>query len=119
MKEYCVRKLDSEGYNVYLLCLTFDSILNYIEDIEQDVLIKGNSGTMIIDQLLATGNEKNRFISCQYVEGSIVLSSAKNVMPSIVIKHIALQSLQKNYYYIQNSILSEGQLLKIQQGTFM
>jgi len=119
MKEYCVRKLESASYDIYLLCLTFDSVLNYIDDIEQNTLIRGRTGIMIIDQLLATGNGKNRFISCEFSNGSIILASAKNVKPGGAIKHVALQSLQRNYDYIQNSILSEGQLVKIQQGTFL
>lgn len=79
MDEFYIKKLNDKYYSFLAMSLSYESILNYINGLESK--IKGESGKIIIDQLLSTGNNKNRFIQCDVVNGIIKLSSAKNIIP--------------------------------------
>ena len=75
-----------------------------------------NKIVIIIDQLLTTGNNKNRFISCEYQKGKIKLFTAKNVDCSENIRKISSQVLKNNYELIENSILTKNQKQCIKEG---
>lgn len=107
MKNYILVNLMNEEYQKFLICLTYESILNYLNDIQNEIVIKESAGTLLIDQLLVTGNSKNRFISCVYSNGKINLSSAMNVRPKANIKHITISYLRENPELVENSILPE------------
>lgn len=113
MKEYAIRKLLGKEYDGLLLCLTFDSILSYLTNVEDEPIISNSKGTLLIDQLLITGNGRNRFISCSFDHGKIDLSSTQNVFPSDYYKSISIDLLQENFALLQNSILSDKQKEKI------
>ncbi|MBS5334562.1 MAG: type II toxin-antitoxin system RnlB family antitoxin [Firmicutes bacterium] len=116
MKEYAIQRLNDREYDSFLLCLTFESILNYIEHIEHEQLILKSKGVLLVDQLLVTGNGKNRFILCSFDHGKIDLSTVKTICPQEYYKKISIDLLQKNFELLHNSILTDKQREDIKHG---
>ncbi len=117
MKEFEICKITSEKYDGFLLCLTFESILTYLDRIEYDPLITDTkNGTLLIDQLLVAGNGRNRYICCSYRNGKIDISTTKNVYPTESYKKISLSLLQRNLQLLKNSILTDTQKDSIING---
>lgn len=109
MDEYLIEKIDINGYDRYLLCLTFESIMNYLSEIESSPSIMNCSGKLLIDQLLVTGNGDNRFISCNFKNGKLDMDTAHSVKPDDCFRTITIEWLHNNYAYVENSILTEYQ----------
>lgn len=116
MKKYILEKINEDEYEYFIISLTYESILDYIEDIEKNLSIEKNKIIILIDQLLTTGNNKNRFISCEYQNGKIKLFTARNVNCSENIRKISSQALKDNYDLIENSILTKNQKQCIKEG---
>jgi len=117
MKEYEICKVASNEYDAFLLCLTFESILGYLEHIESEPLItKSKCGTLLIDQLLTTGNGRNRYICCKFCDGRIDISSVTNVSPNEYYREISLNLLRDNIELLHNSILTDIQRVNIIRG---
>lgn len=116
MKKYNLKKINEDEYTYFIISLTYESILDYIEEIENELSIEKNIRLILIDQLLATGNNKNRFISCEYQNGKIRLFTAKNVECKENIRKISSQILKDKYYLIENSILTKYQKQRIKEG---
>ena len=106
MAECIIEKINDKEYDRYLLCLTFESIINYLPAIEESPDLIGYTGKMLIDQLLVAGNGINRFISCECKSGKIEL---KNVSPDASFKKRSSKILHDNYKYVENSILTVEQ----------
>lgn len=111
---YYLMRLDKEHY--YLVCLNYDSVLNYLNEIESEGLLQANEGTLLIDQLLVTGNGRNRFLSCDFSNGKLKLNSAKNVDGSKTFKLLTSQILFKYLDKIKHSILTDEQVEAIRHG---
>jgi len=109
MNEFVIHKVNTGGYNRFLLCLSFESIVAYRSLIESSPLITEQSGKIIIDQLFVTGNGKNRFIGCDYVNGILDFNTAQIVQPNDYYKQITVKWLNTHYMYVDNSILTESQ----------
>lgn len=90
-----------------VVCMNYDSVLNYISDIEKSINGKYRNGRIVVDQVLVTGNGKNRFLECDLKDGKIILSSAKLISP--INRYIELSSifLTKNKNVLKKSILTE------------
>lgn len=116
MKKYILEKIDENEYTYFIISLTYESILDYIEEIEKELSVEKNYGIILIDQLLATGNNKYRFISCEYQDGKIKLYTAKNVDCNQNIRKISSQALKDKYNLIENSILTKNQKQTIKEG---
>jgi hypothetical protein len=116
MKEYYIRKLHKSSYDCYLLCLSYDSILNYIDNLEKEVCFDLPKGAIIIDQLLVAGNGKNRFISCYFEHGKLNLTTAQNATPEDEYRYLAVEYLRNNIQVLENSILSESLQERILEG---
>lgn len=114
MSDYLMKQLNSNQY--YLLCMDYNSVLNYLDEVESEPLIQSNAGELIIDQLLVAGNGKNRFLSCQFSYGEIRLDTARNIAVADSIKSITSKLLSKNVDLLKHSILSDNQLDLIRQG---
>ena len=52
MKEYALSTSCGKDYDGFLLCLTFESVLNYLDSIKAEPLISSSKGILLIDQLL-------------------------------------------------------------------
>jgi hypothetical protein len=106
MKEYVLRKIGDGKY--YLFCLSFYSILNYLRDLGNDEEIKSNKGILIIDQFLVAGNGENRFLTCNFSNGVVEISSAKNFTHEAELDALALNILQDNFNLLDSSILTRA-----------
>lgn len=80
-EKYEICKLKGRKDNCFLLCLTTDRIMEYLQDIENETMLAKSEGVLIIDQLLSTGNGKNRYIACPYKNGKIDINSSKTIEP--------------------------------------
>ncbi len=116
MKEYVIYKLINKEFDGFLLCLSFDSIANYLENIEKEPMISNSKGVLLVDQLLVTGDGRNRFILCPFDNGKIDVNSIKNVHPSEDYRKLSVELLQKNFSFLHNSILTDQQKESIKKG---
>ena len=116
MGEYVVKKVNINNYHRFLLCLTFESVIKYLDSIESSPQITGYSGDILIDQLLVTGNGENRFISCKITQGKLDCSSAHSVQPDKQFREMTSKWLNKHYSYVEHSILTEHQRHCIKSG---
>ena len=113
-KKYVFKQLNSK--QIYLICMDYNSILNYIDEIENESLLESNAGELIIDQLLVAGNGKNRFITCQFYNGKIELGTAKNIEGTYDYKKITTELLKEYQNDLKYSILTDNQLRQIHEG---
>ena len=116
VKEYAICEMTNREYDGFLLCLSSESLIDYFDRIEMEPLISCSKGTLLIDQLLITGNEPNRYISCSFIYGKINISSVKTVSPSDYYKKLTLDLLRSNYPLLHNSVLTDAQREKIEKG---
>lgn len=116
MNDYTIQALNNKDYNVFILCLTSENLLNYIDSLEHELLKLSCKGTLLIDQLLITGNGKNRYISCSLDNGRIDFSSVKNVNPGNFYRKLSSNLLQENYKSLKYSIITAEQLRNIKYG---
>ena len=113
MIEYIILDTSAEGYDRLVLCLSFESLLSYINKIEDALALDGKEEKILIDQLLITGNGTNRFMSCEFSNGRINFKTAKTVEPDKCFREETLDWLHDNYSYVENSILTDEQRQKI------
>ena len=117
MSEYIIFNTNVDGYDRYVLCLSFESLLSYIRKIEI-VLAEGKrEEKILIDQLLITGNGTNRFMSCVFSDGRLDFRTVQIVIPSEFFRKETVEWLHDNYSYVENSILTEEQRQKIKDNT--
>ena len=74
---------------------------------------------MLIDQLLITGNNSNRFLKCHFISGKLDLNTAQIVTPSDYIKKEVVKWLHNNYHCVNNSILTDEQRQKIKDNIIL
>ena len=116
MEKYAICQVRDREYDGFLLCLTFESLIDYLDCIKIEPLISCSNGKLLIDQLLITGNGRNRYVSCSFFNGKINVSSVKSVSPNKYYRKLSLCLLQKNYALLHNSILTDAQKEKIKMG---
>ena len=116
MNEYIIIKTNGEEYDRFVLCLTYESLLSYIEKLECSLSETKTDGTILIDQLLITGDCVNRFMSCQFKNGKLDLNTAHTVIPAKYYKEKTGAFLHDNYCYVENSILTQSQKQKIKDN---
>ena len=115
MNEFVIHKVKKSGYDRFLLCLTFESIATYKSLVELSPLIMYQTGKILIDQLLVTGNGQNRFICCEYVNGILDFTTAQAVQADGCFKRITVKWLNTHNAYVENSILTEDQRWCVQE----
>lgn len=113
MNEYIILKANVEGYDRLVLCLSFESLLSYINKIEDALSLDKKEERILIDQLLITGNGTNRFMSCEFSNGKIDFKTAQIVNPDEYYRKETVDWLHDNYSYVENSILTDEQRQKI------
>lgn len=116
MSEFVVLETNIDGYDRLVLCLTFESLLSYVNKIEDILATDCKDERILIDQLLITGNETNRFISCEFTKGKINFKTAKIVGLDELSRKETVGWLRNHYSYVENSILTEEQRRKIRNG---
>lgn len=113
MNEYEIIKTNAEGYDRFILCLTFESLFSYIHEIEKALSQIETNEIILIDQLLVTGDGTNRFMSCPFSKGKFDFRTAHTVTPEEYYRKKTVEFLHSHYYYVENSILTETQKQKI------
>lgn len=116
MDSYIIKKVNKDGYNRFVIWSSFDSLFNDLDDIESSTSIINVTGKLLIDQLFLTGNEDNRFISCNVVDGKLNLQKARKVNGSYFFRKETAKWLRSNYEYINKSFLTEDEREKIKKG---
>ena len=116
MKKYAICETADREYAGFLMCLTYESLFDYLNCIEEEPLLSHSKGTLLIDQLLITGNGQNRYLICPFSNGTLLVSSAKNVSPSQYYRRLSLDLLKENSALLSNSILTDKQRELIKAG---
>ena len=116
MSEFVIKKINENEYDRFLLWLSLESIIENIRNIEKSPYIRNSTGKLLIDQLFITGNNENRFISCEFKKGKLLLETAKVVNPIETLKKETIIILQNKYSYLENSILTDSQRKKVIDG---
>lgn len=109
MKEYIIKEIERDGYNRFLLWLSAESILDHLSSIEDSLNMANTTGKVLIDQLFITGDNMNRFMSCEFKNGKFDFRTARIVYPTEYFRMETTEWLKKNYRYVENSILTETQ----------
>lgn len=102
--------------NYYIICRGPESILNYIDLIQSDDNIARKTGKLIIDQILVSGDDDNRFSSVLFEKGRIIIDSIKPIIGTESLKKITSQIFKKNLQELSSSILSSDQRFRIIRG---
>lgn len=116
MNEYIIKDINTEGYDRFLLWLSFESFADHLGSIEKAPNMVHSSGKILIDQLFLTGDGDNRFISCDFKDGRLDFRTARIVAPASILRKVTVQWLHENYNYVENSILTDSQRQKIKAG---
>lgn len=116
MDTFIIKETNIDGYNKFLLWLSFESLVDHLDSIEEAPNMVNSSGRILIDQLFITGDEKNRFICCDFKNGKLNLKTAHVVSPMKSFRKETVQWLHDNYEYVEHSILTESQRQKIKDG---
>lgn len=116
-KFFKIYNLNADLYDCMVICLTCESIFSYIDALQKAISNNGiKDGTILIDQLLISGNGKNRFLTIKYSNGSFDYTSAKNVEADFKYRQITSCELKNNESLLENSILSTEQISLIKKG---
>lgn len=104
-------------YRCQILCLSYASIYSFIDEIQNELKEKQiKNARILIDQLLITGNNKNRFLSVDFNNGKLSFSTASNVLGDSIYRQFTASYLKKDNEYLKNSILSSNQKKLIERG---
>ncbi|HHW89812.1 MAG TPA: hypothetical protein GX745_02770 [Clostridiales bacterium] len=119
MKEYLIYKLPNNKYDLFIIGLDYHNVLYYCEQLEKDINLK--DGILLIDQLLQTGNAKNRFVEYNVKNYKIDFYSAKNIILPSNSKYRRITSKILKHYFdiLENSILSDNQKKLINEGKYI
>lgn len=115
MNEYKIIKTNVGGYDRLVICLASESLLTYVKKIECSLAGTETNETILIDQLLITGDGANRFMSCLFKNGKFDFGTAHTVIPAEYYRKKTIKFLHDNYWYVENSILTEAQRQKIKE----
>lgn len=114
---YKLYTLSSSNYACLVVCLSYESIFNYVEELQAELESKGiQEGQILIDQLLISGNGKNRFLSMKIENGNFVYTSAQNVDAEQHYHQLTSSELMRNQKLLENSILTPKQVSMISRG---
>lgn len=116
MNTFVIKATNTDGYDRFLLWLSFESLIDHLSSIEEDPNMANSSGKILIDQLFITGDGDNRFICCDFKNGKLGFETAHIVSPVDFFRKETVQWLHDNYCYVEQSILTESQRQKIKDG---
>ena len=118
MKDYILKHIDQDNIDYLVFGTSVESPFVYITEIAKD--IKADKVVKVLfDQLLQTGNSKNRFLMLELKDGTFELSSAICIDPKAVSNEIKLHIadfLRHNPQVLKYSILLNEQKKIIEQG---
>lgn len=106
-KDYILSEAHTDEYDAFLICLNYEGILSYLDAIEDEDQIKNSKGRVLIDQLLVTGNGKNRYLLCDFDHGSLDLENAVIEKPEESYRSRASKILKDHNHLLDNTILTD------------
>ena len=113
MRIYTLQSLNNQQYNVFLVCLTNENTFSFTEELQKEILIQEKTGSLLIDQVLVTGNNKNRFVLIPYERGKIDFSMARNTTVSPKIRQLSSKRIKENITHLEFTILTKEQQDKV------
>ena len=114
---YKIYTLSSGKYDYLVICLSYESIFSYISALQNELRITGGeNANVLIDQLLISGNGKNRFMSIVIENGDFVYASAENVEADQYYHQLTSSELMRNQELLNNSVLTPKQISMISRG---
>lgn len=118
MKDYVLKHIDQDNIDYLVFGTSVESpffcLTEIAKDIKADKVVR-----VLFDQLLQTGNSKNRFLMLELKDGTFELSSAICIDPKAVSNAIKLhiaEFLRHNPQVLKYSILLNEQKKLIEQG---
>ncbi len=114
MKSFIIKTLN-ERYK-YLFCLSQDSILNYLDEIENDASVRGFNGSVVVDQLLITGNNFNRLFVCPVSSGKIETDYAHNIKSTPEYDRLALDTIYTTPNLLQSSAITQCEIEELKDN---
>lgn len=118
MKEYILKHIDQDNIDYLVFGTSVESPFFYLSEIAKD--IKDDKVVKVLfDQLLQTGNSKNRFLMLELKDGTFELNSAVSIDPKTISNEIKLhitEFLRQNPQVLEYSILLNEQKKIIEQG---
>jgi len=116
-KQYKIHSLSTDSYNYLIICLSYESIFSYIDQLVQELKNRGcNDCSILIDQLLISGNGRNRFLSLELSDGNLNFNSAKNVDAAQYYHQLTSNELRIDPKILDHSILTKRQISLISRG---
>ena len=116
MNTFVIKETNTDGYDRFLLWLSFESLIDNLSSIEEAPNMVNSSGRILIDQLFITGDGDNRFMCCDFRNGKLDFKTAHIVSPVESFRKETIQWLHNNYGYVEHSILKESQRQKVKAG---
>lgn len=114
---YILSNCYSASYDWQVVCLSYDSIYSYIQLIQNDLKTQNvHKAKVVFDQLLITGNNRNRFLSIEFNDNSFLFNTAQNITPEMSIRQKTHSILIKNTKLLNNCVLTEKQVNMIKKG---
>lgn len=116
MKDFDIIKLDMDNKILVLIC-TSESPFSYIKEIANKLREIHFNGTVIIDELLHSGNNEERFIRCIYKDGEFLNESFGfiNVPKQSGLRKYICDYLRSDFEYLNLSSLSSVQIKLIKK----
>lgn len=117
MKEFNILSLYNNEYSALITMCISESPLNYLLDIEEELKEKKLYGNMIIDQILHSGNNEERFLTFYFdkdVNKQLILKFV-SIPKTTNVRRIACENLM-NLDLLNYSILSSIQRRMIEKG---
>ena len=116
MNTFVIKETNTDGYDRFLLWLSFESLIDHLSSIEGAPNMVNSSGRILIDQLFITGDGDNRFMCCDFQNGKLDFKTAHIVSPVESFRKETVQWLHDNYGYVEHSILTESQRQMVKDG---
>lgn len=121
MDNFSIIKLSDDNYPLLVVMETYEAPFQYLYDIENALLQMNYSGIVLLDQLLHSGNNDERFILANFDGKAFDRYSFKfiNIERRSNIRRIACEALKKDKDIIEYSILNNSQKLLLGRGLFI
>jgi len=107
---YSIHKITSNNLLAVIYSVNFDSPMNHICSIENELKEYGSTGEIFFDLLLSNGNTTDRFYSAIFDGNKIVENSIKKITnPPQKIQKKSLLFYHDKQEYLSNSVLNKAQ----------
>lgn len=114
---YVLSNCYSASYDLQVVCLSYDSIYSYMQLIQNDLKARNvRKAKVVFDQLLITGNSRNRFLSIDFSDNIFLFNTAQNIIPEMSIRQKTHSILFENIKLLDNCVLTEKQVNMIKKG---